>query len=58
MSVLLSKLSHKLIAVKTLLFVATVMISLSACNTIEGVGEDLGAAAKKIEKEANKQKKY
>ena len=45
-------------ALLALLSAGLLAVTLSACNTIEGVGEDLGAAAKKIEKEANKNKTY
>lgn len=31
---------------------------LSACNTVEGVGQDVKAGGKKIEKEAVEHKKY
>ncbi|MGD2083356.1 MAG: entericidin A/B family lipoprotein [Chromatiales bacterium] len=35
-----------------------VLAGLVACNTIEGVGEDIEAAGDKIEKEAGKHKGY
>ena len=41
-----------------ILIAGLITVSLSACNTIEGIGEDLGAAGKKIEKEANKNRTY
>lgn len=31
---------------------------LSACNTVEGVGQDVKAGGKKIEKEAAEHKRY
>lgn len=31
---------------------------LGACNTIEGIGEDLSAGGKKVEDAAKKNKKY
>jgi entericidin B len=40
------------------LFALFVVAGLTACNTIEGVGEDLEAAGDKIEKEAGKHKRY
>ena len=33
-------------------------VSLSACNTVKGVGQDMSAAGDKIEKEANQNKQY
>ena len=42
----------------TLLFIVLFSLSLSACNTIAGIGEDIGAAGSKIEKTAKKNKKY
>lgn len=33
-------------------------IGLAACNTMEGVGEDMGAAGDAIDKEAEESKNY
>jgi entericidin B len=41
-----------------LLLALVVLAGLAACNTIEGVGEDLEAAGDKIEKSATKHKRY
>lgn len=43
---------------KLLITLATLaaVLSLSACNTIEGVGKDLGRAGDKIEEAAKKSK--
>ena len=45
---------------KALKWLSAVLLvaGLAACNTIEGVGEDLEAAGDKIEKEAGKHKRY
>lgn len=37
---------------------AASLLALAACNTMEGVGEDLAAGGKKINKEAEKHKSY
>ena len=50
-----SKILHWLSAPMVLL---ALMVSLSACNTMEGVGEDVSAAGRGIDKSAEKNKGY
>lgn len=50
-----SKILHWLSAPLALLVLA---FSLSACNTMEGVGEDVSAAGRGIDKSAEKHKGY
>lgn len=44
--------------VRLLVLIIMFSFSLTACNTIEGIGEDIGAAGSTIEKSAKKNKKY
>lgn len=50
-----SKILHWLSAPVALLILA---LGLSACNTMEGVGEDVSAAGRGIDKSAEKNKSY
>ncbi|MDX1604995.1 MAG: entericidin A/B family lipoprotein [Candidatus Competibacterales bacterium] len=41
-----------------LLCLLAMLLALSACNTIKGMGEDIEAAGEKIEREAGSNKTY
>jgi predicted small secreted protein len=48
-------------SLKTLLFLMVILsmpLALSACNTMEGIGKDVGAAGEKLEDEAEENKTY
>ena len=44
--------------IKQSLFLSLIALSLAACNTMEGIGKDIGAAGDKLETSADKNKKY
>ncbi len=48
----------KLVAVLLALAFAPALLTLSACNTIQGAGQDVEKAGQKVEKEAQEHKKY
>lgn len=53
--------SLKLTSFKPLLFlmlILSLLLALGACNTMEGIGEDVGAAGEKLEEEADENKTY
>lgn len=53
--------SLKLSSLGPLLFLMAILslpLALGACNTMEGIGKDVGAAGDKLEEEADESKSY